>query len=459
MKIKPSQISCKVNFKTGEPTEKPIHETLAMYDRGEDITDSPFVRSGQWKYHISGKTAHERQKDIISLYESIKKHGYNGSPLLVWYDSNDNINLYDGFHRVAIMHYLKIDEPVQIETNWKGIDGMKGKPKMKLHILSDPGWVTTDKVRTQFFPYDVWKFIRHYKDKYNLVHYGLAGAEVGCKHYDLPKDLRAWNAEASKLIDEEKQPGDIILCYGGKTNQAATTFHTDCYVIEPHIGYNTSNVFAPYRVWKSYNIMSFYYGAMGYMLHPQWNDRVIPNGITTSEFTYSEQKEDYVLYLGRVIESKGVNVAIQATEKAGQRLVIAGSPRKLSHMGYKNTPKHVELVGHTSVDQRRVLLSKAKALIAPTYYFEPFGNMVIEAHLSGTPTITTDWGAFPETNINGVTGYRCRTFKDFLWALNNTDSIDKKAMYKRAVETYSDEVIYPQYEPYFNQIIKNSWYD
>ena len=330
---------------------------------------------------------------------------------------------------------------------------------MKIHILSDPGFPSGPNIRTQYFPYDVYKFIHHFRDKYNMIHYGLEGSQVDCKHYDLPADLRAWNAEASKLIEKEKQPGDIILCYGGNTNQPATAFHTDCFIIEAHIGYNTKAVFAPYKVFTSYAQLHYWYGTQNNLLDISWYDRVIPNAITPGEFTYNEKKSDYVLYMGRVIESKGVLVAIQATEKAGKKLVIAGSPRGLKHLGYAKTPKHVECVGNVDVQQRKKLLSEAECLIAPTIYIEPFGMMVAEAHMSGTPTITTDWGAFPETNIHGVTGFRPRTFKEFLWALNHVDNIDKVYIRKRAVETYSDEVVYPQYAPYFDQIIKNSWYD
>jgi glycosyltransferase involved in cell wall biosynthesis/GT2 family glycosyltransferase len=330
---------------------------------------------------------------------------------------------------------------------------------MKIHILSDPGYPSGPDMRVMYFPYDVYKFIRYHKDIFEMIHYGLEGSQVDCEHYDLPRgDLGLWNIEAQKGIARNKSKNDVILCFGGNTNQAATIGNEDCYIIEPHIGYSVKAVFAPYRVFTSYAQLHHYYGMLNADTWPSWYDAVIPNGLDPSEFVFREEKKDYVLYMGRVIQSKGVDIAIQATERAGKKLVIAGSPRSLKELGYNKTPKHVELIGHASPEQRKKLLANAECLIAPTYYVEPFGLMVIEAHMSGTPTITSNWGAFPETNPHGVTGYRCNVMKEFVWALNNTHLIDKKAIHKRAIELYSDDVVYGQMTNYINRVIENDFY-
>ena len=83
--------------------------------------------------------------------------------------------------------------------------------------------------------------------------------------------------------------------------------------------------------------------------------------------------------------------------------------------------------------------------------------------MCGTPTITTDWGAFAENNIEGVTGYRCRTFNDFIDAA--LKCWDKRIDYKTCREhgeKFSLENIAPKYEKYFQDILnvytKNGWY-
>ena len=64
-----------------------------------------------------------------------------------------------------------------------------------------------------------------------------------------------------------------------------------------------------------------------------WYNVVIPNYFDPTDFEYNENKEDYFLYLGRVYGGKGVNIAIQVTEKLGYKLKIAGQG-DLKSMGY-----------------------------------------------------------------------------------------------------------------------------
>ena len=94
----------------------------------------------------------------------------------------------------------------------------------------------------------------------------------------------------------------------------------------------------------------------------------------------------------------------------------------------------------------------AIAVFAPTIYVEPFGYVVIESQMCGTPTITTDWGAFVETNVQGVTGYRCRSFAEFLEAAENAGTLDRAKIRQHAVENYSVEVISERYERYFARL-------
>ena len=106
-------------------------------------------------------------------------------------------------------------------------------------------------------------------------------------------------------------------------------------------------------------------------------------------------------------------------------------------------------------------MGKAKAVLMPTYYLEPFGGVNVDAQLMGTPVITTDWGAFPETVLQGVTGYRCRCFEEFCCAVNNIHNIKYENCREWAVNNYSCERAANMYEEYFSRIerlFKGGWY-
>jgi glycosyltransferase involved in cell wall biosynthesis len=150
-------------------------------------------------------------------------------------------------------------------------------------------------------------------------------------------------------------------------------------------------------------------------------------------------------------------VAIQATDAAGKKLIIAG-PGTLQSMGYLETPSHVTMMGLCDADQRRQLMSGARAILGPTIYVEPFGNMVAEGYMSGTPAITTDWGGFTDTVVQGVTGFRCREFREFVQAIHQIDRIDPHACRKWALDNYEDSVVHDKFDAYLEKIVTKDFY-
>jgi glycosyltransferase involved in cell wall biosynthesis len=266
-----------------------------------------------------------------------------------------------------------------------------------------------------------------------------------------------YGLKAAEEIKLRKKPGDLLLCFYGLANKITADQHPDLTIVEPVIGYETTAVFAPYRVFASYAQMHMFYGDRKMLMNPAWGDEVIPNAISAHEFEYSEEKDNYFLYFGRVIPTKGLDIAIQATQATGQRLIVAG-PGSLLDLGYPSIPSHVTAVGPCNADQRKVLMSRARAIIGPTYYIEPFGNMVVEGYMSGTPAITTDWGGFTDTVINGVTGFRCREFRQFVSAIDNIDQIKPADCRKWAMENCEDSVVHRRFDQYFKRIIADNFY-
>lgn len=335
-----------------------------------------------------------------------------------------------------------------------------------LHILADPSNPVNQNIRTNPFPWACYKFISHMSSYgWNCIHYGVPGCDVLCETVlcleHISKDgeynTKLYNQKAGEEIAKRKNPGDIIVCFYGCENREACTVNPELKAIEPSIGYDVNAVWAPYKVFVSYSHMHYYYGLKQMMMEPSWFDAVIYNAITASEFEFNNAKKDYFLLFGRIISSKGVDIAVQVTEKVGKKLVIAG-PGDLSAMGYNTIPKHVEVLGPCNPEQRKTLMSNAKAIFGPTTYIEPFGNMIAEAAMCGTPAITSDWGGFTENVLQGETGFRCKDFSDFVNAVENIDSIKAENCRNFAVSKFEDSVVHPQFDKYFKKIVHCDWY-
>jgi glycosyltransferase involved in cell wall biosynthesis len=272
------------------------------------------------------------------------------------------------------------------------------------------------------------------------------------------KAQKTFNQNAIREISGRKSPGEFLLCFWGFGHQPVAEAHPDLIAVEPGIGYHTG-LFAKYRIFESHSARDIAYAKMKWSDHPSWTDAIIQNYFDPEDFTYQQEKEDYFLYLGRLIEVKGVHIAAQAAERAGVKLKIAGQgdPKTL----FKKVPPGVEFVGFADASKRRELLAGARAVYVPSYYIEPFGGVMVEAFFSGTPAITSDWGSFAENNLHGITGYRCRTMEQFVWATKNVDRLSNSACREWAMNNFSLEAVAPMYEEYFDSLKRTTtggWY-
>ena len=360
---------------------------------------------------------------------------------------------------------------------------------IRLHVLAVPHTASTKEYTVCAFTQKVINFCKMYKEQgMHVIHYGHENSEVVCDEhvtvmtqdvldrvygiYDWKGEglrfnttdevYQTFNSNAINEITKRKQKGDIILCFFGNAQKPVCDAHSDLLCCEPSIGYASS--FAPYKVYESYAVMHGLQGPQNVAnAEYKFYDAVIPSGFDLSEFEYSEKKQDYFLMCGRMVWSKGVDIASQVCEKLGVKLILAGTTHGPHDCNLGNSwPKHVEYVGYADVEKRKKLMAGAKGLFCPTIYNEPFGYVAIEAMLSGTPVITVDWGAFTETVQHGVTGYRCRTFEQFLWAAKNIDTISPRACRDWAEKNYSAERVGKMYKEYFeslqNLTFSEGWY-
>jgi hypothetical protein len=363
------------------------------------------------------------------------------------------------------------------------------RPK-RFHLLALPHVAANDEALACAFSQKVVKMGRMLKSLGHTVYaYGVEGSVIPCDEFvevstqDILRqtygdyDMKAviykhaqddlacvtFNENAIIGIKERMQPNDFLLIpfcpqrYRMILNALDTKFVDSVdklhLVVEMGIGYR--GTVCRYKVFESISQMHFNYGLsnaenMGAKLNGNAYDCVIPNYFDPSDFEFSDKKEDFFLYLGRVVHRKGIADAIRTVETIGGKLIVAGQD---GGEGVKLNSPNVEYVGFADVEKRRQLLRDAKALFLPTWYIEPFGGTIIEAAFSGTPVITSDWGAFPELVRHGKTGYRCHTLDHYTWAADNIGNIKPIDCYNYAMNNFSLDRVRWMYEEYFNMLL------
>ena len=256
--------------------------------------------------------------------------------------------------------------------------------------------------------------------------------------------FQLFNARAAKQIWNRKRPGDFLCHLGGYAHHYVADKNPDLVNVEYSIGYIGN--YAPYRVFESSAWMHSCYGRQNIDIGRNF-DTVIPVPFDESEFSFCEKPDDYFLYVGRLITNKGINAACDIATKAGVKLKVVG------HGGdVKNITGGHEFLGGVDMKTRNELMSRAKALISPTLYVEPFGCAQVEAQLCGTPVISTDFGGFRETVKHGVSGFRCSYMGEFVRATKAIESLDRAAIRERAVRKYSMNTLKHDYQKYFDRL-------
>lgn len=360
---------------------------------------------------------------------------------------------------------------------------------MRFHLLGIPHTATNKDFLPCAYTQKVLKLAKMLTGLgHEVIHYGNETSQVDCEHvtvttmsdivdcygneewrtqffkFDVNDAVyRTFYANTIAAIQQRKRPQDFLLCMWGHGHRAVAEFHSDMIVVEPGIGYGSGH-FAPYKVFESYALLHAYLGLEKVQNACQMNtyEVVIPNYFDPDDFQFGTKKDDYVLSLGRVTSGKGVHVVMQMAERLPhQRFIVAGQG-SLAEIGYPDGLPNVDFVGSVGVDGRRNLLTKAKAVIMPSQYVEPFGGVQVEAMFSGTPVISSDWGAFTEINLHGVTGFRCRTMDQYLWAIQNISDIDLHACRKWAMDNFAMDRCARMYDEFFRMVMDvyttGGWY-
>lgn len=252
------------------------------------------------------------------------------------------------------------------------------------------------------------------------------------------------NKVVAEQINERKNSDDIICIVQGLCQKQIAETIPELKTVEYGIGYE--GFFSKWKIFESHAWRSYCAGKYLNKNYSYLNDGVIHNFFDEREFCPSFEKKPYALFVGRIASIKGIEEACLAASKAGISLKVAGN-------GDINLIKYgAEYIGEPSLQERNKLMAEAMAVMCPSNFFEPFGNVACEAQLSATPVICTNWGGYTETVESEKTGFRCSTVNEMAEALKNVYKLDKHYILYRAVKMFSMRNKMFEFEKYFNQI-------
>jgi glycosyltransferase involved in cell wall biosynthesis len=192
---------------------------------------------------------------------------------------------------------------------------------------------------------------------------------------------------------------------------------------------------------------------------------VVHNGIDLDLYPLREEKEDFLLFLGRTSPDKGPVRAIKAARAAGLPLVMAVKvAERIEREHWEEDvqpilPDGTLVLSEIPHEQKVELLGKARAVLFPIDWEEPFGLVMTEAMACGTPVIATPRGAVPEVVVDGETGFivPVEDYADAAAkALRRIGEIDPKACRKHVEERFSAATMVGGYEAVFERILAST---
>ncbi len=185
----------------------------------------------------------------------------------------------------------------------------------------------------------------------------------------------------------------------------------------------------------------------------------IHNGIEVEDIPFSATHDDYLLFAGRLVPEKGLREAVRVARKSGETLYIIG-PTYAEHQKYFNRfvkPYLSDKIRYLGYIERGPELinyfRRAKALLVPLQWEEPFGMTMVEAMACGTPVIALNRGSVSEVVRHNRTGFIVGSEQEMIAATRQIHTINRLACRQHVVAKFSTERMIDGYEKVFERLI------
>jgi glycosyltransferase involved in cell wall biosynthesis len=182
----------------------------------------------------------------------------------------------------------------------------------------------------------------------------------------------------------------------------------------------------------------------------RWRGMVY-NAFDPAAVELSLEKDDYLVQLARISRDKAQHLAIDVASRVGCPLVLAGKVDDAERDYFdKEIQPHlgesVRWIENVAGRDKANLLARARAMLFPIQWEEPFGIAMVEAMASGTPVLATERGAAVELVEPGVTGFLAEDVDGLVEAHGKLGEIDPRRCADRADERFGPARMADGYE-------------
>ena len=184
---------------------------------------------------------------------------------------------------------------------------------------------------------------------------------------------------------------------------------------------------------------------------------IVHHAVDPQLFTPGSDREDVLLFLGRFVEGKGVLEAIEVARRSDRPLLLAAAENDYYHevVAPQVDGEQIRYVGETDQATKIGLLQRAAALVYPVQRAEPFGLVLAEAMMCGTPVVALDRGAVAEL-IEPECGALCDSVSQMADALPTVTALDRASIRRRALERFGPDRMVREHEAVYQQVIETA---